>query len=166
MRAFLFIALTLTAGASWIPPASAQHCEIVECRVDCWRVPGGRQCERRCLRRCWRPAPPPVYVPSPDYQPAPLNYAHPLQIDAPLLIGLGLLAVLFVAFLAAAFNDTSTSQEIATIEQSALSARSLARDAESKTQAIDTFIAQAEADAFQQGRKAADAEWEEFTRYD
>ena len=171
MRALLLILLTFIAGVS-IAPAAAQHCEILECRVDCWRVPGGRQCERRCLRRCWRPPPPPVYAPSPHYHPAPRyhapqqNYADPLQIDPTILAGLGLLAVLFVAFLAGAFNDTSLSREIVAIQWSARSARSQAQEAERKTHAINSYIAEAEADAFQQGRNAADAEWDEFTRHD
>jgi hypothetical protein len=62
-------------------------------------------------------------------------------------------------------RDT-TSEEIAALEQSAINARADARDAQAKTAAVNAHIAAAEAAAFEDGRRAAEAEWREYTRYD
>ena len=138
-------------------PASAQECQLTNCSTECWAIPGGRRCARHCTRRCWRPAPryEPQYV-APQYVPGP-RYADPIPIE-PIIIGIGVLAVLAALFLGA-FTTASTGNEIAEIEQSTASMRSLAHDAEDTAHAIDTHIEEQARASFQRGRAAAYKEW-------
>lgn len=162
----LVLGSAIFAGMLVIPPPARAACETVDCSTECWWVgPNTRRCQRRCTRRCWNDAPRYYAPPSepsyaPAYQPVP-QFSGPLQIDpAVFLAGLVVLAIGFVAFLVGAFNTQSIDAEIASVEQSAADARALARDAQQKTGEIDNYIATVERDAFQQGRKAADDEWD------
>lgn len=174
MRTIIFVAvagITFLLLPAAVPPAHA-GCEIVGCSTECWFVgPGHRRCQRRCTRRCWHDAPryyPPAPQPdyTPRYDPAPQYRSAGPVIDPAAVVAFGLTALVIFAIVAAIIGASAdaTAREIAAIEQASFDNRTQAHANEQETHAINSHIASQEADAFQQGRRAADDEWKEFTR--
>ena len=131
------------------------------CRCECWRVPGGRVCQKVCTP----PARP--YVPRQTYSYAPPVFHDPQPSIPPELVGLGMIAIV-AAVIGAIVSTASgrTAREIAQIEESTLGTRAQAQEAEQRTHAINSYIASEEADAYQRGRRAAEREWQEYIRYE
>jgi hypothetical protein len=132
------------------------------CRCECWRVPGGRVCQKVCT------PPPRAYVPPQTYSYAPPVHHDPQPSIPPEIVGLGIIAVLaaVIAAIVSAASGHSTAREIAQIEGATLDTRAQAQDAEQRTHAISSYIASEEAAAFERGRRAAEREWEEYSRYE
>ena len=175
MRILGLAAIAITVSFSLPSPAQAERVCVPngDCyTAECWEIPDGRRCRRVCPRRCFddtpRYVPPRIpdpetasrYIaPQPSYRPFP---DHPPFDDRPFRAFLVIGAILFLAFLLT--QSTSIDTAIAKAEKSAASARTLAREASSKVDEIDALISDAERDAFESGRKAADKEWKEWTR--
>ena len=159
-------------------PARAERvCVTQECwTAECRPIPGGRRCRRVCRRRCYDDAPHYIQPRRPD--PPAYRYAQPQKhytqprvvppIDPELAVLAGIaLLVGFIAFIAHTFTRDTTAKQIAEIEQSSRSLREEAQDEQSKTQAINDHITSAEADAFRQGQRRAEEDWQRrFTRHD
>ena len=164
----LILGGAMVAGVLAASPLPAHAgCEVVCYTAECRPIPGGQRCRRVCRRRCWIEAPR-FYAPPEDDAPRQRTWdsAEAVRSD-PLLMGLGLFAIVIViAILAASASADTAAKEIEAIEKQTFSARAEARDTDTKIQAIASSIASAEADAFEQGRRAADDEWKEFTRDD
>ena len=77
MRLIVICILAITCVPA--TPATAQHCVIIACHDECWRIPGGRRCHRHCQRRCWHPAP--RYV-QPQYVQPPAGERRQREADA------------------------------------------------------------------------------------
>lgn len=163
LLAGLVLALIITS-----PPARAA-CETVGCyTAECWWIgPHTQRCRRVCQRRCWNDAPR-YHAPAPSYSYAQAAYADPGPAIPPELVGLGILAVVaaVIAAIVSAASGDSTAREIAQIERSTLDTRAQAYDAEQRTHGINAYIASEEAAAFERGRRAAEREWEEYSRHD
>lgn len=169
MRSWALFILVAGFLALLPTPTPAQHCQQLGCATECWQVgPGHRRCRRHCTRRCWHQPPryEPRYeprhgAPEPRYVAPQRSYApdsgQPLPLEVVAIIGL----VLILGILAlAGASQPSIERDIESIEKSALSARAQARSDERQTAEIDGFIAQAQDDAFEQGRADADKEWD------
>ena len=159
-------AVMVAAVPSLTTPVLAQsYCQCV-CSYDHY---GRRHCRQVCSQPRYVPPASLQYTPRQQYYQPPFQGAG-IDLD-PALVGLAVLAAIIavVVFLAGAFN-TTTASEIAQIAESTHSVRAEADDAARGTHAIHSHIASAEADAFEQGRRAADEEadeeWKEFTRHD
>jgi hypothetical protein len=165
LLACIFTVSFLCGGLGSTSRAAAQHCVTVDCYVDCWRVPGGRRCERRCLRRCWRPPPPsydpPVYH-APTYvepRSAPPQASTPPDLSE--VLPYLALAVLFVIALVALVGDRSAAlrNEIAKVEEETTAIQQRTDDTERTTKSIHSYIDQEIGRHYQAGRRQADDEW-------
>jgi type II secretory pathway pseudopilin PulG len=87
--------------------------------------------------------------------------------DFPVEIIVAAVVILIIILaIAAAFSQPSINNEIAKAEEAALAARAEAQDVQRQAADIDRHIHAAEQDAYHQGRRAADREWQnkEWTR--
>lgn len=168
VMAMVFAIGTVVVNPLFVPAAAAQHCEVVGCWTECHRVPGGRWCQRRCTRRCWRPAPryePPPYV-SPPYV-APVHQWNPmpqfqtvqLRLDPAVLLALGGAGIVILLLVIAA----ATSERVAVnrvhrltdaANQEAADAEALREKATVTADDIDRYIDQRLKDAYDRGRNS------------
>jgi len=138
----MVIAYIMTA-ISMVPPAAAQHCVTVDCQTHCWPVPGGRQCQWWCRRRCWHPAP--QYIPPPVYDPP--HYEEPVRHHAPgpspgevAIVGGVLIVILMV--IAACVEGSATDAAEQDAKQTRALASKLQEAAREADQHIAAFLAQ------------------------
>lgn len=179
----LRVVLRCSAAIVFANAAAAQNCQV-ECRiVECWQMPRGRRCLRRCRRTCYGsprryvpepyipsdPPPhyqPPAYAPAPEYKPPRYEQVSPSQQPTATISPIVPLAitalVVFVGLVIVVINGLRAAllrHRIRKSEADTATADALARTARRNAQTIDTFVQARARDFGDLGRAAADKEW-------